>query len=312
MGDRIKKDLFVVKINFRGLSRVVIMESSSPMKAPILQEMGVDLEELDGLIVRQVTQFTDVASQTFGIPFEAKNKYQVFALPHGKIPPAKNKDTEAWYPSAQELKDLNEVLFIQEESGFWNRFCMACIGCLNLRPLRLHFMSRGADQFLGIRPYRIGGVCCRPLEMTIVDSRKNDTVIGKVIENFTPYGSKCCEACCMCTSYTSVLPEGAKTFKYTLRRSECCCGRVNNCCGATCCNETLIVDVLDENDNLVGTITKFYAPGKGGQACCRACYGFVNFALKFPEGTNEQDRILLLSAMMAQDYQFSRTGGDDN
>ena len=283
---------------------------SSAMEAPMLQKMSVKLDELDGLVVRQVTQYSDVAAQTVGVPFEAKNKYQVFALPDGKfLNPSKNKNANAWYPSAQELKELDEIWFVQEESGFWNRVCLACIGCLNLRPLRLHFTSHGSDQFLGIRPYRIGGVCGCPLKMDIVSSKDN-TAIGQVVENFSPWGSKCFESTCLCTSYTSVLPEGAAKFKYTLQRSNCCCGRVNNCCGATCFNETLIVDILDENDNLVGTITRFYAPGEGGAACCRACYGFVNFALKFPEGTKENDKILLLSAMMAQEYQFSRPGGD--
>ena len=283
----------------------------NPMKAPILQEFGVDLEEVDGLVVRQVTQFSNVAAITAGVSYEAKTKYQVFVLPPGRVPPSRRKEEGAWYPTADELRNLDEIMFIQEESSLCTRIFMACIGCLNLRPLSLHFQARGLDQYVGHRPYKIGGQCGCPLEMTVVQS-STGTVIGRVIENFSPYWSKCFDACCKCTSYTSVLPEGEVTYKYTLRRSNCCCGRVNNCCGATCLNHTLIVDILDQNDTLVGTVTRVFAPGKGGEACCRAMYGFVNFALKFPDNTSANDRILLLSAMMAQEYQFSRTGDENN
>jgi len=50
----------------------------------------------------------------------------------------------------------------------------------------------------------------------------------------------------------------------------------------------------------------------GSEMCIRDRYGFVNFSLKFPENTSQKDRLLLLSAMMAQEYQFSREGGDNN
>lgn len=79
---------------------------------------------------------------------------------------------------------------------------------------------------------------------------------------------------------------------------------MNNWCGATCFNEVLKFDILDKDGKIFGTITRYYARGEGGQACCMALYGFVNFALNFPPGTTDEERILLLSAMMAQEYQF--------
>lgn len=235
---------------------------------------------------------------------------QVAALPHGKVPAeTKTREETYWYPTAEDLKSLDEIMFIQEESSLINRVFMTCIGCLNLRPLKLHFMERGSDVLVAERPYRIGGCCGYPLEMTI---RKGDTMIGKVIENFEPYGSKCYECCCLCTAYTSVQMEGKSEYTFTLRRSNCCCGRVNNCCGASCCSETLIIDVLDSTGKMVGVITRYYAPGENCEACCRAGYGFVNFALKFPTDATADERLMLLSAMMAQEYQFSRDGGDNS
>eukprot|EP00889_Picochlorum_renovo_P003812 jgi/Picre1/30842/NNA_006202.t1 len=242
-----------------------------PLQAPIMQEMATDFTEVEGVVVRQVTQYVDAVALAAGLAYEAKNKYQVAALPQGKVPAeTKARDEKYWYPTAADLKGLDEIMFIQEESSFLNRVFMACIGCLNLRPLKLHFMERGTDVIVADRPYKIGGCCGCPLEMRI---RKGNTLIGKAIENFEPYGTKCYEFCCLCTSYTSVQMDGKRAYKFTLRRSNCCCGRVNNCCGATCLNETLIIDVLDSSGKMVGVITRYYAPGllQGRVWVCEFC-----------------------------------------
>ena len=88
------------------------------------------------------------------------------------------------FPSANELKSLDEIIFIQEESSFWNISFMSCIGCLNLRPLKLHFMERSKDVYIGDRRYRLGGCCGYPLEMII---RKGETLIGKMTVHFFAY-----------------------------------------------------------------------------------------------------------------------------
>lgn len=62
------------------------------------------------------------------------------------------------------------------------------------------------------------------------------------------------------------------SHKYTVKTGLCCCGRVNNCCGATCFKNDLIIDVLDPHGNLVTTIQKTFAPGGGIAGLCR-CLG---------------------------------------
>ena len=70
------------------------------------------------------------------------------------------------------------------------------------------------------------------------------------------------------------------TPRYRLRVNICCCGRVNNCCGATCCKDDAVYDILDMDGNLVATIQKTYgrsAPGAGccgADACCRSANDF--------------------------------------
>lgn len=59
------------------------------------------------------------------------------------------------------------------------------------------------------------------------------------------------------------------THNYSLRINACCCGRVNNCCGASCFRDNVIIDIVDENDNVVSTIQMPYAPSDGCEACCR-------------------------------------------
>lgn len=44
----------------------------------------------------------------------------------------------------------------------------------------------------------------------------------------------------------------------------CGCGPNKNCCGATCCNETLNIDILDNNGQACGRISKQYGGGSPG------------------------------------------------
>lgn len=57
-----------------------------PLQAPILQEMATDFAEVEGVVVRQVTQYVDVVAIAVGLSYEAKNKYQVryILFPFGK------------------------------------------------------------------------------------------------------------------------------------------------------------------------------------------------------------------------------------
>ena len=85
-----------------------------------------------------------------------------------------------------------------------------------------------------------------------------------------------CASCCCFTYYTKVLEQGPTGLqhRYTIRAGTACCGRVNNCCGATCCKNNLIMDVLDAEGKLVSTIQKTYAPSGNAGACCRMLFEF--------------------------------------
>lgn len=60
---------------------------------------------------------------------------------------------------------------------------------------------------------------------------------------------RCFQCCCLCTYYNDVLEKQGTLLehKFTVKTNLCCCGdlrpKVNNCCGATCCNNDLIMDV---------------------------------------------------------------------
>ena len=57
--------------------------------------------------------------------------------------------------------------------------------------------------------------------------------------------------------------------KYSLETNLGCCGRVDNCCGSTCCKPNLILDILDTAGNLTdGGVSKTFGGG-GSDACCR-------------------------------------------
>ena len=72
---------------------------------------------------------------------------------------------------------------------------------------------------------------------------------------------------------TSVLPCLCVTLwptqvhKYSLAVPTCCCGRVDNCCGATCCKPALIMDITGPDGQMVANAVKSY----GGSGCAALC-----------------------------------------
>lgn len=276
-----------------------------PLQAPGTQTMNadpVDLAQCHGIFVRQKTQVQDTGYLLFGVPYVAQNRYRMFRLPS-------NVPNPSWVPTAGEVAGYDEIMFIDEESDLLDRAAWAFLGGAQLRPLILHVGSTqtGKELFQAHRPFQIGGHCCCPWEMDIL-SPDNSVIIGRVVQNFDPYCDKCCQQCWTMTNYTDVIPSVAgqePQAKFTLKRSSCCCGRVNNCCGATCCNPKEVIDILDDRGKLIGVIERHYAAGD--KACFRMCFGFINFSLRFPPQTSREERMLLLSAMMLQEYTLTPT-----
>jgi hypothetical protein len=105
-------------------------------------------------------------------------------------------------------------------------------------------------------------------------------VYGRVVEKTEPYAKMLQQCCCYCTFYDEIYEETpvARQHVFTTRMNYCCCGRVNNCCGATCCKHDFIVDILDPDTNeVVATIQRTYAAGEGCDACCRCIQQFQTY-----------------------------------
>ena len=51
---------------------------------------------------------------------------------------------------------------------------------------------------------------------------------------------------------SDLVPINPRLKRYSLRTSTWCCGRVNNCCGATCCKNDFVIDILDQQVSLDG------------------------------------------------------------
>ena len=210
-----------------------------------------DLEAANGAVVRQVAQKLESVAQTLGLPYEAKNQYKLSLLPSGRQVAKSPGDKARWIPSAEDLLKLDSFLFVKEESSFITRFVLALCGCLNLRPLKLHFSVDPAsgDAYLVNRDFKMGGGCCCPLimdmfEVSGTEQQPSRVRIGRVRENFDNYCQRCAQACCSCTVYHDIERslDGSEEFEtaYQLRATMCCCGRVNNCCGGTCCKNDMV------------------------------------------------------------------------
>jgi hypothetical protein len=151
-----------------------------------------------------------------------------------------------------------------------------------------------------------------------------------VKENFTSYCEKCFECCCKCTFYHDVEKWNGTTGSsnmnedgeagdfeklYQVRANLCFCGRVNNCCGATCCKNDAVFDILNNHGEVVAHLQKTYAADAadaGANACCRMTFEFSNYLMSFPNDSTAHDRMLLITAMFQLEYAFfEREGGDE-
>lgn len=279
------------------------------------------LNEAKGMVMVQETQYMESIAQSIGVPYEMKNKYKLSLLPEDKSVARSPDDPTGWCPSGEELVALDRFLFVQEESGCCVRLFLTFCGMSNLRPLKLHFRVINDEVFLAQRPFKCGGGCCCPLTMNLYSGDENNSkLIGRVREDFDNYMGKCFSLCCTCTSFhsieksTSELLVNPSNFEklYTLRANLACCGRVNNCCGATCLKNDMVFDILDRNGMVVAHLQKTYAPDSTCcGAFCRMSYKFSNYMLEFPAGCTPEGRALLIASMFQLDYQFfEKKGGD--
>jgi hypothetical protein len=144
-----------------------------------------------------------------------------------------------------------------------------------------------------------------------------DFLVGRVRDDFASYCTRCFDCCCLCTSYADVevashAAAGGFEKRFRLRVNPCCCGRVNNCCGATCFRHDAVFDILDaKSGEVVAHLQKTYAPGPG--ACCRVAFKFDNYVLEFPPSSTPEERALLLTAVFHTDYlHFEQRGGNNS
>ena len=276
------------------------------------------LSEVNGVVVRQKAQKGEVIAQAIGLPFESRNKYKVHLLPTNKVVKNHPHDPDGWEPTGEELDALETFLFAQEESSLCTRLCLTWLGCKSLRPLKMHFSVLGStgDVLVIDRPFKLGGGCCNPLEMHLNAVDNGDMRrIGRVREDFSPYFGKCCSAMCVSTTYTDIeraLPDGSYEKRYSLRTNLSCCGRVNNCCGATCCKNDAVYDVLDVKGEVVAHLQRTYAAKSDMcSALCRMGFDFNNYILEFPRDSTPEDRMLLLTSLFQIEYQLFERANDN-
>jgi len=302
------------------------------MRAPLVRSMD-RLDEGDTFVFRQLTQYAELF-----LPYDQQNKYVLSSAPNNVKAATSQQDKNMYTPTGGELRALSPMFLAYEMSGFMLRCLFGCIGAKNLRPFDMNFINSGKvekldaegwknvrenkdvlgddddDGFRLYRPCKCGGICCEPF-VTFVRSAKNEEV-GFVRENYTPYGEKCHEQCCKCTHYHDVFVKGGgkETPKYTLVVGEQCFGPHNNCCGATCCKESQIFDILDAKGKQVATVQKVFAKEDTGcmGGVCRMCHDFSNYVITMPPGASLEDKQALLGALVQIEYLYFSPKDNDN
>jgi hypothetical protein len=293
------------------------------------------LGHVSSVVVVQQSQLCESAVQAMGVPFEQQNRYEVKLIPPEKhVMSSYDYTPDTFVPTAEELNSLDRLLFVAEESDCIVR-CLAMVcGVGNLRPLTLHFMTNANNEaYMVDRPFKCGGICCCPLVMSMFsyahgnansNALQGPVPIGRVREDFDDYFQRCWQLCCACTTYHNIdmvtgydeKSESIFETRYQIRANFACCGRINNCCGATCLINDMIWDIIDvRTGEIVANIQKTYAGSTGCcncTACLRMCCLFGNYALSFPPQSTPEERLVLLTSIFQLDYQlFEKKGGDD-
>jgi len=308
-----------------------------------VQCINPDFANCKGVVIYQRTQKAEALMEVAGLPYEQKNQYKISMLPADKKVKENQGDTAGWQPSNKDLAELPMMIDMREESSCWVRTFFKACNMPHLRPMKVHlFEPNGAEQqesFMIDRPFAFGGMCCCALlgvcrpdcllqwhlkTPDVVDANGNVTkegqMLGMVRENLTPCMSKCIEFDCCCTAYTDIMegtsPDNMQVV-YQTRAGTCCFGGHNNFCGATCCKNDILIDVLDANGQKVSTIQKTYAAGQGPDGCCdtgfcRMCFYFSNYLVEFPENATPNQRALLIASVLHNDFLLFERDENEN
>mmetsp|Transcript_20673 Transcript_20673/g.45156 ORF Transcript_20673/g.45156 Transcript_20673/m.45156 type:complete len:302 (+) Transcript_20673:133-1038(+) len=291
------------------------------------EQLSVDLTAINGVVIHQRAHKGEFAAQLLGLPIEVQNEYAVKALPENSKVARSDKSPDLWTPTFEQIQQLDDLFVMKEESNCCSRVTFVCLGCRGVRPLDVLFLEQQQGQDTRTekmrisKPCKCGGWICCPAEMALVDSKGDE--VGYVKEKFAPYCESCYQCCCCCTFshrvYNNKAPTAPTTNRidrssvassaqptFDLKFHLCCCqGESNNCCGATCCNQNQIFEIREPQSGMVvGNIQKLYSPSADTAlaACCRCTAGFDTYAIGFPEGTSQAERLMLIAGVMQAEF----------
>ncbi|PNH03982.1 hypothetical protein TSOC_009888 [Tetrabaena socialis] len=275
---------------------------------PVHMQHIENLESIPGVVVKETSSVVDAVMESIGGAYEAANKYHIKAMPGDKRPATVHGESGSWLPTSAEIDNLPQVFYVEEDSSCCLRATLAYCGSLNLRALKLNYYQGTSKNITVNRPCKLGACCCCPLEMRIMNQGQ---LVGMVQEDCDSCLGCCWEQCCLCTCTHKVMVGSSRAsmvHKYSLKNSTCCCGRVNNCFGATCCKPNFFIDVVEPDGKLASVIQKTYGGDKGFGACCRCTFDFSNYILPFPPKATHWDRVALLTGLLSIEYPYGVPG----
>eukprot|EP00924_Labyrinthula_sp_SR-Ha-C_P005004 augustus_masked-scaffold_1-processed-gene-18.0-mRNA-1 protein AED:0.20 eAED:0.20 QI:0/-1/0/1/-1/1/1/0/308 len=303
-------------------------EILKPTVVPAVQIMGGASDALancSGVVINQQVQLDEALLQAVsGCPFERRNKYRVAALPAGKMVMQSQNDPNGWRPRNTEMHSLPQIMYAFEESSICTRFVLGCLGCQNLRPLRMPFVAGPgvppvlkeeqvpANQigFTAVRGFNLGGCCCCP---HTTELEMSGNYVGKVEEDWhcgKNYCQRYFQACLCCTLYFDIIE--ANEAKYQLVVNQACCGPHNNCFAPSCCCRNALFDIYKKNTKEVaGHIQRAFGADCTIGSCFKCCFDFSNYLVEFPNDASPVQKALIMAAVVNTEYViFENTGGE--
>jgi len=218
---------------------------------------------------------------------ETKNKYRVAIIPDNGLPQPIPDD---WVSRFRDSAECNPLLTAKEDSECCERIC-----CPMFRSFTMPFVlaaQGGATAFTLERPYHCTcwSPCCKcggAQEMMLVD--RSGTTVAHAREEWM---------CGWWCARTFQAMDGQGTVLYNLRASECSTIQGHNCWAPSCLNEAYKIDIYAaDNETVVGE-ARFVWPGCN----CAGLTDASNIVLRFPEGSNQEQRVALLNGIMLIEF----------
>lgn len=294
-------------------------EEVIPMATVVNGDLPQSIVTLNDPNLRGLVVVPEVMTKGACVPLHP-SAYKVSALPQNVSVKQRPTDSLGWDPQMLELRQLEPLLFVQEQPTSLFDMASCFFRGQTLGSLKLHFYVNDKREVYVIdkKMNMLQQRCCRlslamNLSRTYTEleqAESQSVLIGRVREEFEVPFNQACKCCAFNFSIEKATHDvnGKAQFEpqFILSANMCCSpgGDCGNWCG-----KNMVFGIYDLNGNEVGHVQKTFA----GNSCCRSKMNWDNYILEFPpEVTTADDRMLILTSIFRLDHTIAQENDNND